>query len=296
MSVVVSVIFGFILLVAITFAIPSQTGVQAAVHRTSRPTSGRPRWARTGPRSCSSSSCCAQFYCLTACITSGSRMLFAFSRDGAVPGPPALALGLDATASRSTRRRRRRRRSRSCCLLPTWWNNLAGYYVGTSVGTTGLYIAFILPVFLRSGRATSFERGAWSLGRHYKWINVDRDHLGRLHLDPLHAPDRRRRRSRGTRASPGTPSTTRRSPFVGAFLLFGGWWVLSAKQVVQGPGPAWATEASSSSSRRRQEGTRSCCRRTPSSAAPELARARGVQRAPLAPPRLGGDSNLERMC
>ena len=28
----------------------------------------------------------AQFFCLTACLTSGSRMLFAFSRDRAVPG------------------------------------------------------------------------------------------------------------------------------------------------------------------------------------------------------------------
>ena len=33
----------------------------------------------------------AQFFCVTASLTSASRMLFAFSRDGAVPGPPALA-------------------------------------------------------------------------------------------------------------------------------------------------------------------------------------------------------------
>ena len=59
-------------------------------------------------------------------------------------------------------------------LLPTWWNNLAGYYVGTSVGTTGLYIAFILPVILRFKAGDNFERGAWSLGKHYRWINLSR--------------------------------------------------------------------------------------------------------------------------
>ena len=30
--------------------------------------------------------CVAQFFCLTASVTSASRMMFAFSRDRAVPG------------------------------------------------------------------------------------------------------------------------------------------------------------------------------------------------------------------
>ena len=51
MSVVVSVVFGFILLVAITFAIPDTQGViDAACSRC--PTSGRPRWVRPGRSSC----------------------------------------------------------------------------------------------------------------------------------------------------------------------------------------------------------------------------------------------------
>ena len=33
----------------------------------------------------------AQFYCGMSSITSASRMMYAFSRDGAVSGPPALA-------------------------------------------------------------------------------------------------------------------------------------------------------------------------------------------------------------
>ena len=36
----------------------------------------------------------------------------------------------------------------------------------------GLYIAFVLPVFLRLRLGSKFEHGAWSLGKHYKWIGV----------------------------------------------------------------------------------------------------------------------------
>ena len=56
-------------------------------------------------------------------------------------------------------------------MLPTYWNNLAGYYVGTSIAVIGLYIAFILPVILRWRKGDAFEHGAWSLGNHYKWID-----------------------------------------------------------------------------------------------------------------------------
>ena len=35
----------------------------------------------------------------------------------------------------------------------------------------GLYIAFALPIILRIRAGDRFERGAWSLGRHYKWIS-----------------------------------------------------------------------------------------------------------------------------
>ena len=54
-SVIVSVIAGFILLIAITFAIPSKTGVLVSTP-TSPPTSGRPRWAPIGLKCCCSSS------------------------------------------------------------------------------------------------------------------------------------------------------------------------------------------------------------------------------------------------
>ena len=44
-----------------------------------------------------------QIYCSTACLTSTSRMLFAFSRDGAVPGGAAVGAGQHGRRCRSTR-------------------------------------------------------------------------------------------------------------------------------------------------------------------------------------------------
>ena len=119
-------------------------------------------------------------------------------------------------------------------MFPTWWNNLAGYYVGTSVGTTGLYIAFILPVILRLRKGASFERGAWSLGRHYRWINVIAIVwvafifvIFMLPTAPSGIPFKTGFTWNAVNYAPLT--------IVGAFVLFGGWWVLSAKNWFKGP-------------------------------------------------------------
>jgi hypothetical protein len=108
-------------------------------------------------------------FCLTASVTSASRMMFAFSRDRAVPGhklwrkvapnrvPVAAvcAIGVLAWA----------------LMIPTYWNAATGYLVGTSIAVIGLYIAFILPVILRFRMGDRFVPGAWTLGKHYKWID-----------------------------------------------------------------------------------------------------------------------------
>ena len=85
MSVVASVVFGFILLVAVTFAVPSTDGaienLGFLVPWIWAESMGQ-NWAEALLFIC----VIAQFFCVTASITSASRMLFAFSRDGAVPG------------------------------------------------------------------------------------------------------------------------------------------------------------------------------------------------------------------
>jgi hypothetical protein len=158
-------------------------------------------------------------------------MLFAFSRDRAVPGHQAwrslsrYRVPVWAVVAVSV--------LGFLLLLPTWWNNLAGYYVGTSVGTTGLYIAFILPVILRFRAGDRFERGAWSLGRHYRWINLIAIAWVVLITIDFMLPT----------VPSGIPGNGLNWNFVnyapitivGALILFGGWWVLSAKNWFKGP-------------------------------------------------------------
>jgi len=169
MSVVMSVIFGFILLVAVTFAVPDVKGTLAAgafdvtyIWQTSLGTV----WAEF----LLFIVCCAQFYCGTASVTAASRMMFAFSRDGAVP--------LGRTVFRKVSRTHRVPINAVigiaflswALMLPSLVNNI-GYLVATSIAVIGLYIAYVVPVYLRWRAGDSFETGAWSLGRHYKWIN-----------------------------------------------------------------------------------------------------------------------------
>ncbi len=85
MSVVVSVVFGFLLLLAVTFAIPDTKGViDAGGYAVTYiwETSMSRRWAEF----LLLIAVVAQMFCLTASVTSASRMMYAFSRDGAVPG------------------------------------------------------------------------------------------------------------------------------------------------------------------------------------------------------------------
>jgi amino acid transporter len=233
MSVVVSVFFGFILLVAITFAIPPHSDlavVQASgfdvkyIWQTATST----KWAEF----MLIIACVAQLFCGLASVTSASRMMFAFSRDGAVPFHQTwrrlsvnrvpymavIAIGVLAWA----------------LMIPTWRNNFAGYAVGTSIAVIGLYIAFIIPVFLRLRQGGAFEHGAWSLGNHYRWIDALAIFWVVLVCILFLMP-----------TSPagiwGNPAFTwnfvNYAPITvgGALILFGGWWVISAHKWFKGP-------------------------------------------------------------
>jgi hypothetical protein len=119
-------------------------------------------------------------------------------------------------------------------LLPTYWNTTVGYFVGTSIGTTALYIAFILPVILRLRAGDSFERGAWSLGKHYKWINwiailwvAFISVVFMLPTSPGGIPWNAAWSWDLANYAPVTIGA--------AFILFGGWYVLSARKWFKGP-------------------------------------------------------------
>jgi amino acid transporter len=234
-SVFVSVIFGFVLLVAVTFAIPSTPDALKTVNALLPivpwiwATSMSQRWAEFLLFIC----VVAQFFCVTASVTSASRMMFAFSRDGAVPGhqlwrrvavnrvPLYSVVGVAFFA---------------CVLMiPAVWNYFIGYAVGTAIAVIGLYIAFILPVYLRWRKGDSWtESRAWSLGPHYKWLNVISmiwvGIITILFIFPLYKI--------GLPWVDGfdwqfTNYTVIWFGVIG--LVFGGWWVLSARKWFKGP-------------------------------------------------------------
>jgi amino acid transporter len=117
-----------------------------------------------------------QFFCTIACLTSASRMTFAFSRDGAIPGSrmwskvsaskvPANAVMLVAVIG-------------ALITLPALIEvDINGapvpvaFYAVVSVAVIGLYLAFLIPIWLRWRMGDAFESGSWTLGSKYKWMN-----------------------------------------------------------------------------------------------------------------------------
>ena len=249
MSVVVSVIFGFILLVAVTFAIPDTQGALdniGAVVPWIWATSMSQNWSDALLFIC----IVAQFFCLTASTTSASRMMFAFSRDGAVPGHqfwrriskhrvPVHAVFAIGVLS-------------GLLMVPAIWNYLVGYAAGTAIAVIGLYIAFVLPVFLRLRLGDRFEHGAWSLGRHYKWI----DTIALLWVAVIAVLFSMPLFYDGLPWSPNFSwSLTNYTIlwFIGIGLCFGGWWVVSARHWFKGP-VRMGTEEELAQLEARQEG------------------------------------------
>jgi amino acid transporter len=231
MSVVVSVVFGFILLVAVTFAIPaagpSDTGT-FIVQNIWQESMGN-KWAEF----LLFIAVVAQTFCTIASTTSASRMMFAFSRDGAVPGhqlwrkvskadrvPIFTVWAIVALAFLTP--------------LPALWWGYIGYAAATAVAVIGLYIAFVLPIILRLRAGENFERGAWHLGKHYKWI----DWLAILWIFFISIVFLLPTYKGGVPFEKGfkwsilnyTPL-----PVGGALLLFGGWYVLSGRKWFKGP-------------------------------------------------------------
>ena len=234
-SVFVSVVFGFVLLVAVTFAIPSTDEALTTVNNLLPivpwiwATSMGQRWAEFLLFIC----VVAQFFCVTASVTSASRMMFAFSRDGAVPGhqlwrrvapnrvPVFSVIGVSLFAA--------------ILMIPAVWNYFIGYAVGTAIAVIGLYIAFILPVYLRWRKGDSWDAPrAWSLGRHYKWLDpisiIWVAIVSILFIFPLYKI--------GLPWVDGfdwqfTNYTVVWFAVIG--LVFGGWWVLSARRWFKGP-------------------------------------------------------------
>ncbi|GAA2147483.1 amino acid permease [Kitasatospora kazusensis] len=169
-SVLVSLVAGWILLIGITFAIQNYDGA------VNSPTGVPPAQIFLDAIGASGAKLLllivigAQFFCGMASVTANSRMIYAFSRDGALPG------------SRFWHRINPRTQTpTSAVWLATGgafllgaqdlWNATA-YAAVTSVSVIGLYIAYVIPVFLKLRQGDSFQRGPWHLGRWSRPIGI----------------------------------------------------------------------------------------------------------------------------
>jgi amino acid transporter len=179
-----------------------------------------------------------QFLCGMSCVTSMSRMTFAFSRDGAVPGwrlwtrldsngTPRYAIIAGAIAG-------------AILSLPALYQNPAipgvpvAFYAVVSVAVIGLYLAFLIPIALRLRMGDKFVPGPWTLGRKYKWMCwaaiIEIAVISLYFIMPLYPS-----------AVPFTSGFSwplfNYAPVAmgGLTILVGLWWVLSAHKWFTGP-------------------------------------------------------------
>ncbi|MFD9793175.1 amino acid permease [Streptomyces sp. NPDC059070] len=166
----------------------------------------------------------AMLFCGLANMTSNTRQIFAFSRDGAMPGSrwwhsvslrtrtPVKAVWLAAACS-------------LVLIVPGWWSHTA-FTAIVSVNVVGLYLAYGVPIFLRL-RLDDFEPGPWNLGRYGKpvaaiavgWIVLS----SVLFMLP--------------QSSPITTTSFNYAPIaLGAVLFIATlWWFATARRRFQGP-------------------------------------------------------------
>ena len=238
-SVVYSVIFGWILLIAVWAAVQGQKGynnalgfqlataniaapAQIFLDAVGRGTTIFLMLIIMG----------AQFFCGMASVTANSRMIYAFSRDGAVPGSrfwhkinkrtrtPTNSIWLAVVAA-------------WLLVAPAYWRgSVVAYFAVTSIAVIGLYIAYVIPTFLRLIAGNKFQPGPWNLGRWsylVGWIAVIWVvFICIMLMMPQFSPG-------GLRIK--TIDALNYAPVaVGAVLvLAGGWYVISARKWFKGP-------------------------------------------------------------
>ena len=114
-----------------------------------------------------------QLFCGVACLTSASRMCFAFSRDRGMPGSKSISKvnskGVPVRAVLTM----------AIAALVVTLPALEGdgdfpfaFFAVVSITVIGLYIAYVIPTFLRWRLGDKFEQApSWNLGNKWKWMN-----------------------------------------------------------------------------------------------------------------------------
>ncbi|WP_275561719.1 amino acid permease [Streptomyces sp. 5-6(2022)] len=169
----VSWVAGFVLLAGLTFAIQDYAGTQGSATGVPPAQILIDALGTGGATAMLLIVIVAQLFCGNAEVAAASRMVFAFSRDGALPGSrlwqrvssrtqtPVLAVWLSVVVA--------------CVLaLPSLYSETA-YGAVTAINVIGITPAYAIPIFLRLRAGDRFQPGPWHLGRWSKpvgWIAV----------------------------------------------------------------------------------------------------------------------------
>ncbi|SEG89258.1 amino acid/polyamine/organocation transporter, APC superfamily [Actinacidiphila yanglinensis] len=224
-SIVVSLVAGWILLLGLTFAIQDYDGALNSSTAVPPAQIFIDAIGHTGAKLLLLIVIGAQFFCGMASVTANSRMIYAFSRDGALPGSrlwhrigtrtrtPVNAVWMAAVGA-------------FLLGLPALWNSTA-FAAVTSVSVIGLYIAYVIPVFLRLRQGDEFPRGPWHLGRWSRVIGTVAVCWTALITVLFMLPT----------VSPITARSFNYTPVAVAVVLgFAGvWWLVSARRWFTGP-------------------------------------------------------------
>jgi amino acid transporter len=175
-----------------------------------------------------------QLFCGAAGLTSGSRTWYAFSRDRGMPGWWAFRrinkdrVPFNAVIAVSV--------ASLIIAIPALFgkNNIPfAFFALTGICTVGLYLAYIIPVYLRLRAGDKFDPGVWNLGKRYRlvnWLAIIFVVLVVFSLDLPYAPA-------GLPWNSGfDASLVNYTPFAILLpLIFGVWYLVSAKNRYQGP-------------------------------------------------------------
>jgi amino acid transporter len=175
-----------------------------------------------------------QLFCGAAGLTSASRTWYAFSRDRGMPGwnvfrrvnkdkVPFNAVIAVAVAS-------------AVIAIPALFgkNNIPfAFFALTGICTVGLYLAYIIPVYLRLRKGDEFQTGPWNLGHRYRLVNILAIIFVILVVFSLNLPY-------SPQSLPWNDgfdaSLINYTPFAIILpLIFGVWYLISAKNKYQGP-------------------------------------------------------------
>ena len=175
-----------------------------------------------------------QFFCGAAGLTSASRTWYAFSRDRGMPGWAIFSrvnkdrVPFNAVIAVSV--------ASLVIAIPALFgkNDIPfAFFALTGICTVGLYLAYIIPVYLRLRAGDSFQTGPWNLGSRYRLVNVLAIlfvivvvYALNLPYDPTGLPW-----NDGFDAA-----NVNYTPFAIILpLIFGVWYLVSAKDRYQGP-------------------------------------------------------------